>query len=429
MAMTDTKTETAVTILPALRGVMGNWVYYSCLMQLSELSARVNYAEDIHSHSGLSTMIQRALDRRRRQEIADYIKTEPQRFFNSLVIAVYDGEPNWHALTNVRNKREDDLLKDISPETVESVGFLTLRGDERLFALDGQHRLAGIKAVVGEGYEPALTDEVNVIFVAHQQTQEGLERTRRLFTTLNKTARAVTKGDIIALDEDDVMAICVRRLIEETDLFPGRRILFVQSNNIPTRNYECLTTIGNLYDILTILLTNARFPLRKAKSALTRSRPDDETLDRYFEYVMEFIALLRKNFSELDEFFTADHPSDIVKKYRGDEEGNALYRPIGLEVFTQIITRVTQSRPIDEAMAIASKLPRNLNEPPYTGLIWEPGNGETSGRMVTRNKVLAREILSYMVGVNGTNYTPAMLLDRYRREKGDAEVELPTRLV
>ena len=424
-----TEQELGQLILPALRGVIGNWVYYSCLMQLSELSARVNYARDIHSHSGLSSMIQRALDRRRSQEIAEYIKTEPQRFFNSLVIAVYDGEPNWHALTNVRNKREDDLLKDLSPETVESVGFLTLRGDERLFALDGQHRLAGIKAVVGEGYEPALDDEVNVIFVAHQQTQEGLERTRRLFTTLNKTARPVTKGDIIALDEDDVMAICVRRLIEETDLFPGRRILFVQSNNIPARNYECLTTIGNLYDILTILFTTARSPLRKAKSALTRSRPDDETLDRYFDYAMEFIALLRNNLPELDEFFTADRAPHIVQKYRGNQEGNALYRPIGLEIFTQIITRITQTGPIDEAITIASKLPRNLNEPPYTGLIWEPGNSERMGRIITRNKVLAREILSYMVGVNGTNYTPARLLDRYRRETGDTEVELPIRLV
>ena len=52
-------------------------------------------------------------------------------------------------------------------------------------------------------------DEVSVIFVAHEATSQGLERTRRLFTTLNKTDRPVSKGDIIALDEDDVVAICV----------------------------------------------------------------------------------------------------------------------------------------------------------------------------------------------------------------------------
>ncbi len=424
-----TQVQLEPTILPALRGVMGNWVYYSCLMTLGELSSRVRFADEVHTHQDFSEMIQRSIDNTRIVEISDYIKEQPQRFFNSLVVAVYEGEPNWHALFNVRTNDSDPILEKLLPETIKSVGFLTLRGDESLFALDGQHRLAGIKAIVGEEYEPAIGDEVSVIFVAHEKSSAGLERTRRLFTTLNKTGRQVTKGDIIALDEDDVMAICVRRLIEQTDLFPGQRILFVQSNNIPSGNYECLTTIGNLYDILTILFTNARFPLRKAKSKLTRSRPDDATLDRYFDYAMEFITLLRTTLPELDEFFTADHAPDIVRKYRGDEEGNALYRPLGLEVFTQIITRVTQSRSIDEAIAFASKLPRNLNEPPYAGLIWEPGDSERSGRIVTRNKVLAREILSYMIGVNGAKYTAAGLLDRYRRETGDANVELPSRLV
>ena len=424
--MTDMIVQPA--ILPALRGAMGNWVYYSCLMQLTDISSRVSFSDEVHDHQGLSDMIQRALNSTRRLQIATYIKTESQRFFNSLVVAVYGGEPNWHALTNVRNTREDDLLRDINLETIESVGFLTLRGDEKLFALDGQHRLAGIKTVVEEGYAPALNDQVTVVFVAHQRTQEGLERTRRLFTTLNKTARAVTKGDIIALDEDDVMAICVRRLIEKSGLFPGQRILFVQSNNIPARNYECLTTIGNLYDILTILFTKANFPLRKTKLNLTRSRPDEKILDQYFDYTMEFVELLRIHFPELDEFFTADHAPDIVRKYRGDERGNALYRPIGLEIFTQIITRITRRRSLREAISVTSKLPRELNESPYIGLIWEAGDGEQSGRMITRNKVLAREILSYMIGANGANYTPSTLLDRYRRETGNPTAELPARV-
>ena len=68
-------------ILPALRGVMGNWVYYSSLMQLGELSSRISFVKDIHKHRGLSSMIQRALRSSRSREIADYIKTEPQRFF------------------------------------------------------------------------------------------------------------------------------------------------------------------------------------------------------------------------------------------------------------------------------------------------------------------------------------------------------------
>ena len=207
--MTQTRLEPL--ILPALRGVMGNWVYYSCLMQLGELSARIRFADEVHTHQGLSEMIQRSIDETRTKEIADYIRLQPQRFFNSLVVAVYGGEPNWHALFNVRNIGADPILEKLQPETIESVGFLTLEGDEKLFALDGQHRLAGIKEIKDRGYQPAIDDEVSLILVAHEQSAEGLVRTRRLFTTLNKTGRKVTKGDIIALDEDDVMAICVRR--------------------------------------------------------------------------------------------------------------------------------------------------------------------------------------------------------------------------
>ena len=181
-------------VLPALRGVMGDWVYYSCLMDLGELSSRVHYAEDIHNNEALSDMIQRQLKKGRSAQIAEYLKVQPDRFFNSLVVATYGGQPHWHALSDVRSKTKTAKLKNLPEETVASVGFLTLRGDENLFALDGQHRLAGIKKAVKDGLESDPYDEVSIIVVAHRNTQNGLERTRRLFTTLNKTASTCIKG-------------------------------------------------------------------------------------------------------------------------------------------------------------------------------------------------------------------------------------------
>ena len=145
-------------------------------------------------------------------------------------------------------------------------------------------------------------DEISVIFVGHKDTKKGLERTRRLFTTLNKTARPVSKGEIIALDEDDVMAICVRRLIEQTELFAGNRIAFVASNNMPPANTTSLTTIANLYDVLTILFTNAQPAPKKRKADLQRVCPDDETLEKYFKFAENYFVQLRKNFKAMDEF-------------------------------------------------------------------------------------------------------------------------------
>ncbi len=410
-------------VLPALRGIMGDWVYYSCLMDLEELSARVRYAEEIHKNKFLSDMIQRQLKKSRSAEIAEYLETQPERFFNSLVVATYGGQPNWHALSDVRSKSTGAKLQDLREETIESVGFLTLRGDEELFALDGQHRLAGIKRVINKGLEQDPYDEVSVIFVAHKDTKKGLERTRRLFTTLNKTARPVSKGDIIALDEDDVMAICVRRLIEETELFSGKRIAFVASNNMPVGNTTSLTTIGNLYDVVLILFTSTQSKYKRKKAELQRVRPNDVELNAYFEYAKSLFIHLRKNFKELEEFFASKSTDAVVRKFRGSHGGNALFRPIGLEIFTRIIARLTKDVPLTQAVKLAAKLPRDLNVPPYEGLMWDSSNTI----ILNAHKVTLRETLLYMIGES--KFTEAELTRRYRREIGDDTIELPMRVL
>ena len=412
-------------VLPALRGLMGDWVYYSCLMDLGELSSRVRYAEEVHKNEALSDMIQRQLRRGRGAQIAEYLMMQPERFFNSLVVATYGGRPNWHALSNVRSRTKTDELTSLREDTIDSVGFLTLRGDEILFALDGQHRLAGIKKAVRDGIESNPYDEVSVIFVAHQDTRNGLERTRRLFTTLNKTARPVSKGDIIALDEDDVMAICVRRLIEETELFCGKRIAFVASNNMPVGNATSLTTIGNLYDVFTVLFTNARFDLQARKPDLQRVRPSDEKLDTYFEYAQRLFVQMGNNFEEIGEFFSTEDTLRVVKKYRGRHGGNALFRPIGLEIFARIIARLTNDMNLAKSIKLASRLPRNLNEEPFEWLMWD-SNKKT---ILNGHKVTLREVLLYMLGKNARNYSEAKLLERYRRETGCNDAELPEKLV
>ena len=404
---------------------MGDWIYYSCLMDLSELSSRVHYASEIHKSRGLSDMIQRRLESGRATQIAEYLKEQPHRFFNSLVVATYGGQPNWYGFSDIRNKRYREDLENLSEETIESVGFLTFKGDEKLFALDGQHRLAGIKKAFLGGLEQDPYDEVSVIFVAHKNTTEGLKKTRRLFTTLNKTARSVSKADIIALDEDDVMAVCVRRLIEETDLFESERIAFVETNNMPVSNTESLTTIGNLYDILVILFTQAQFNLKEGKSFLQRVRPNDVTLNEYFEYAREYFAELRSNFKELNEFFTSEVTTSVVTKYRGRHGGKVLFRPLGLEIITRVIARLTKDMSLGQAVTMASLLPRNLDEAPFEGLLWD-SNTKT---IANGHKVTLREVLLFMLGKNSMEYPEAKVLERYRREIGDEGAQLPRRLL
>lgn len=415
-----TSASEAALVLPALRGVMGDWVYYSCLMDIGNLAKRVRYAEEIHKNESLSKMIQRRLNSGRSTQIAEYLRSQPERFFNSLVVATYKGEPNWFALSDVKSRTNNNQLENLDEGTLGSVGFLTLSGEEELFALDGQHRLAGIKKAVRDGLNQDDYDDISVIFVAHKDTQRGLERTRRLFTTLNKTARPVSKGDIIALDEDDVMALSVRWLIEETELFSDQRVAFVASNNMPSANTTSLTTIGNLYDVLLILFSSAKTDLKRSRADLQRVRPRDEELLKYFALAETFFTALRDNFSELKAFFSANDTAVPVKKFRGAHGGSALYRPIGLEIFARIVARLTDDMPVEDAVVRASKLPTTLSEEPYLGLMWDARSQTISNS----HKVTLREV--YMAGKS--KYSATTLRERYRKETGNDNASLPAKL-
>ena len=409
-------------VFPALRGVMGDWVYYSCLMDIRTLAMRVDYADDIHNSTQLSEMIQRQLKKKRAAEIAEYLNTQSERLFNSLVVATYLGQPNWHALSSVNSPAGNhQALDSVSEESLASIGFLTLRGDEKLFALDGQHRLAGIKLAIKQDLSQDPFDQVPVVFVAHKDDELGLQRTRRLFTTLNKTAKPVSKGDTIALDEDDVMALSVRWLVDqEGDLFRGDRIAFVENNNLPISNQSSLTTIGNLYDILGIFFSGAKTSLKKKKPELAKTRPPDPELEKYFAFAKNIFVKMRQGFNELDEFFSAEDTAPVVERYRNT---NALFRPVGLEAFATVISRLSVSMSLPDAFVLAAKLPRSLASPPYSGLMWNP----TQQTVSNRHKVTTRELLLHML--NRSDMSSAELLERYRKETENNTIELPQQVI
>ena len=406
---------------------MGDWVYYSCLMNLNELASRVQFAKEIHDNEFLSDMIQRELRDNRGKQISEYLTNQSERLFNSLVVATYGGQPNWQPLSSIKEKRTDNLSQ-LTEAQIASAGFLTLQGTERLFALDGQHRLAGMKKAIEDGLQQDPVDEISVIFVSHRDTPKGLKRTRRLFTTLNKTAKAVSKGEIIALDEDDVMAITVRRLVEGDEILSGKKITFAAGNNIPTNDLVCLTTIGNLYDVLDILFFYAiQDKSIKKKSDLRTFRPSDEKLESYFCLAKEYFVQLGKHFEELKMFFAADDTEPIVRKYRGSHGGSAIFRPIGLKIFTEVITYLVKSKSMSltEAIKVTAKLPRDIDKEPYANLMWNVSKKTISNS----HNVTIRHLLLHMLG----HYTDKMkkedLLSRYRREIGNDGTKLPRKII
>ena len=416
------KKKKAITF-PALRGVMGEWVYYPTLMRMDEIANRVDFATDIHKNKKLSDMIQRELNSKRTDAIATYLNEQDERFFNSLVIATYGGRPDWHPIGAI-NSKDKNLESRLDDETIETVGFLSLSGKEKLFALDGQHRLAGIKKAVKQKNEDVLDDTLSVIFVGHRTTPQGLAKTRRLFTTLNKTAKPVKKNEIIALDEDDVMAITVRRLIEKSGLFNDDRIAFVGGANMPPSNNESFTTIVALYDCLTHLFTKCNLELKDTKANLTRARPNDEVLDKYYALALSYFRYLRKEVPALEQFFAADKYGKVTTKYRGGFGGNLLFRPKGLLIFTHVVASLSDKKSLLQSVRAAAKLPLILNKPPIEGLFWQ----SSTSRIVASNDTLLRDILIYMAGGKIAKSKIEKLEPAYQAALNDTEATLPSKL-
>ncbi|MGQ8976127.1 DGQHR domain-containing protein [Acinetobacter schindleri] len=388
--------------LPALRGRLGDWVYYSCLMTFDDLSKRVKTANEIHKSKSLSEFIQRQLNGSRAKEISDYIINNESRFFNSIVVAVYGGSPEWYQLDNIRSviDTEEDIKDSISEDSLASVGFLSFSGEENLFALDGQHRLTGIKQSLKENKE-LRDEEISVIFVGHKNDDGGLKRTRKLFVDLNKSAKAVSKNEIIALDETDVIAITTRWLIEEDIRFNDQRILVSASAAMPTSDYSHWTNIINLYDVLELVFTKVmahelKVPLNKSK-LISNSRPSNSRLKEFSDYAQRYFTLLGQSFPELEEYFASNIPENVVKKYRKSNGGSILFRPVGLLVISLLVGEYIKFHncSLEEAFGTIAKLPTNLSNMPYSQSVWSVNEK----KMEVRKKGLLLELLKYQVNL------------------------------
>ncbi|ECA6748658.1 DGQHR domain-containing protein [Salmonella enterica subsp. enterica serovar Mokola] len=339
-------------VLPCLRGYIGSWITYSCMMRLSDASELIGFAEELHQIDKLSDKIQRELNTDRAEEISRYLVSNEDRFFNSLVVAVYDGDPNWHEIGGITPNNEEASLLEFPEYAGNCLGFLSITRDEKFFALDGQHRLAGIKTALKSGSN--ISDElISVIIVAHSNTPEGKIRSRRLFTTLNKKAKLVSKDTIIALDEDDIAACITRRLIEsdEFSYFNEDNISF---NSGPVRDRTSITSIVNIYDNVQKLVA---YKLGVKIIELERFRYRDN-LD-LFSFVSDFYGYTFEACPELSQVAKGEK---LAGFYRNSETGgHILFRPIGWDLYTDVVLFALINVRYDLLKAVKKITSNNLN--------------------------------------------------------------------
>ena len=356
--------------LPALRARMGQWWYFTSIMKMSDIVERIKIVGEIHRGETLQELLQRKLTDRA-TGIADYLIAQDQRFFNSLVIGTYGGDPKWF---EVSIKKAPFSLQQELPFHLEGIlGFLILDGTERLFALDGQHRVAGIREAL-ERNEELQDEEVSVIFVAgvtkdhRQDDHDGYERTRRLFSTLNRYAKPVSKKDIIALDEDDSVAIVTRLLVEDHPLFVGK-ISIDLGKNIRQSDQRNLTSIVTLYDCLDTYLQEES---KRSWNRFKRLRPHDEKLGSFLTKAICLWDTYCKYFPELLEFRKCSPSEKAAAKHRHEEGGHLLFRPIGLVASVCVVRDLMDSKnlSVEDAVSRIAQVPMQLDHEMWRGLLW-----------------------------------------------------------
>jgi DNA sulfur modification protein DndB len=415
--------------LPALFAQMGDWKYYSTIMRLADIKGRISFAEkigEVRPGKQLSDLIQRALVEGRAPEIGNYLIGNKDRFFNSLVVAIYGGEPTWLEF-DVSPTAPQPLTGDVPDWAAHAFGFLHLSGEETMFAVDGQHRLAGIINAVAR--KPQLGDDrVSVIIVAHKATDLGRRRTRKLFTTLNRSAIPVNKSEIIALDESDTAAIITRRLVEEHRFFNNGQVLSrYGAANLSATDSEHFITIIKLYDLVGYVI--GRVLNRFGRDQLVRMkylRPNDADLDHYYAGTAAFFEALINAMPELKAYFAVTGAkAHAVLKQERHENLNVLYRSVGLEIFVRLLNYIQQDEGgWKKAIAAAALLPRSFTDVPFRDVLYDT----SAERLVLGRTRLTTSLLLHMLDYEQID--KVLLRERYATILGKdaSDTRLPRRI-
>ena len=377
--------------IPAIRGILGDIVYYTSSFTFKQIAERVKRIDqELHTSTSLKDQLQRSLTKNY-ESITDYILSQKEHFFNALVLAVYDGDPVWNEI-EVGFKGEDYY----------NMGFLRLNGEEKIFPVDGQHRVEGIKDAIKKS--PELEDEtIAVILIGHHKDKEGMEKTRRIFSTLNRYAKPVSTGDIIALDEDDTVAIVTRNMLESFPLFMNENISDEKKTKaIVEKDTKSFTSLIKLYETNKIVYkyyTSFRDNTKRIHSSteidkFLKFRPKQEDIDDFEKYLTEFWELFINSFEGMKEY-VASTEKDAAAKYRNRENGGLLYfRPVALpQLVTAILETCFRSKvTLSDSMSAYSQLEMCISKAPWVKVLWDA----ESRTMIMKNKTLVRSLLMFM---------------------------------
>jgi DNA sulfur modification protein DndB len=332
-----------------------------------------------------------------------------------------------------------DFVPEIKiPKAYESslndLGVIVIGGDGRatqsgLVALDGQHRLAAIREVV-QGKTPGpfkgdvANDEITVIFVSDSDTV----KTRGLFTILNRTARRVSKNDVLIMSETDGSAMVARKVISSKLLAPrgldDKPLVKWESNTISKKDTQ-ITTLNAIAQIVAIIARHEKVILENDDDA--QVPPDSDAVSAARDATLNWFEIL---FDSIPEFRQMqEDPNSVVENRKPDKPYSLLMRPVGLIVLFSAVSIALDSQQggltnISEAFRRIAKLDWSFD----SGL-WKQIMVSSKGTITNRQSDLdlASELAAWMItGRTSNKQFQSILIEKYKRQLNRDDAQLPT---
>lgn len=413
-------------LYPGMQAHIGRWSFYIVKMTMREVAEGVKFASDVYDNSTLDEALQRVLDESRvKRDIVSYLQRQRDRFFNSIVIAALGGEPKWYPV-NIEDDPRFVVFRD-DRRLNETFGILSFDGSQNYYALDGQHRLAAIKALVdpkNDAHRDAPPEfekeEISVLIVvpdAAEDENEFRQRYRRLFGNLNRYAKPMDQVTNIIMDEDDVFAIITRRLISDHEFFTAAGSQY-ESHRVKTSKGKSLskqepyfTSLETLYQ-MNIALLNSRKRRNdgwgddgEELRRFMRFRPSDEDIDglyrelaSYWDGLLDALPVLR------DEPVLRRNHAVVDEPDSGEEQDLLVFWPIGQELLADIARDLLDMEVEDpnspkkdeiaEALRPLGTVDWHLGRPPWKHLIVVPDSAGKGWRMRSEQRKEAVNVAS-----------------------------------
>ena len=429
--------------IPCIKGKLGSTDYYLGTMKAQEVVGMAKPASRLKEWKALDIeeRMQRKIDDKRvREEIAPYIANDPDRFFSSLVILVYKADVFGF-------EGFDDLHVDLPlayTAAKQKMGFLTIEGGQ-MVALDGQHRLAGLEAVVqrrtqGRFADEVPNDDISVVFIS---LDGDMSKVRHIFNKVNRYAKTTSRGDNIVTSEEDRIAIITRRLLRKGEplgaTLDDNLLVNWQSNTLSARSLQW-TTISAVYFTVKDIVEYEGFNF-DVKSGLQKgiTRPlddKDDKLEEAYERTLQWWNTLLAGMDGI-RWAIAD-PATIPDFRKVDGPHSLLFRPIGIMALVKgmCIAKVRsdskgQSVSLKALLERANRIDWRVTVGTSVNSLWVETIIRADGRMsaTTESVAVAAALIAYLVGKDYMDDGEIKAFQRrYNLLRGNADIDDETKL-